>query len=352
MSKITINDIAKAAGVAKSTVSKVLNDAASISDETKRKVREIMKEMHYTPSSIATQLARQSSCNVGLLIDLSRKDDFLNHFYYAIIGGIESVVGKRQYELTICNANQPSVAADDDSGDANAEPNFMDRLVRNRKVDGLLLDSSICSPATEAMLMELQFPYVLIGDAPSGASYSAVNIDNEEAGRMLASHLIEQGYRRIAFIGGDGEGEPLFAMRLQGCKQAHLDHGLALNAKLIVTGAANETNGRLFMDQLLALPESERPDAVICMNNYTAFGALEAARSAGVSVPGDLGIAAFDNYPLAPYTNPPLTCLNMDTFELGVQAAEMLMTRISDPSAPAEHRLLPATLIARESTNL
>ncbi|MBD3918682.1 LacI family DNA-binding transcriptional regulator [Paenibacillus sp. PR3] len=343
MSKITINDIAKAAGVAKSTVSKVLNDAASISEETKRKVRDIMKEMNYTPSSIATQLARKSSFNVGLLIDLSRKDDFLNHFFYAIIGGIESVIGKHQYELTICNASS-------NPGGENESPDFMNRLVRNGKVDGLIMDSSIWSAETERLLSELQFPYVLIGDAPAEVTYSAVDIDNENGGRLLAQHLIAQGYKRIAFICGEGEGEPLFDRRVSGCANALREHGLALESRLVLAGTANEANGRLFMEQLLALPAEEQPDAVICMNNYTAFGALEAARAAGVSLPSQLGIATFDDYPLAPYTNPPLTCLKMDTFELGVQAAHMLMTRISQPSAAAEQRLIPAALITRAST--
>ncbi|MWC28352.1 LacI family DNA-binding transcriptional regulator [Paenibacillus sp. MMS18-CY102] len=349
MSKITINDIAKAAGVAKSTVSKVLNDAASISDDTKRKIREIMKEMNYTPSSIATQLAKQSSNTVGLLVDLSRKDDFLNHFFYAIIGGIESVVGKHQYELTICNSYEPADGGSNSEADAE-DPSFMDRLVRNRKVDGLLLDSSIWTPRTEQLLGELQFPYVLLGDAPADASYSAVNIDNEAGGRLLASHLISQGYKRLAFIGGE-IGEPLFESRLKGCLQALDEHGLTLDGSYIKHGIANETNGREFMHQLLALPTEERPDAVICMNNYTAFGALESARSANVAVPAQLGVATFDDYPLAPYMNPPLTCLSMDTFELGIQAADMLMVRMSDSSTQAERRLIPPALIVRASTS-
>ncbi|PWW05668.1 LacI family transcriptional regulator [Paenibacillus cellulosilyticus] len=344
MSKITINDIAKAAGVAKSTVSKVLNDAASISDETKRKVRDIMKEMNYTPSSIATQLARQSSFNVGLLIDLSRKDDFLNHFFYAIIGGIESVIGKHQYELTICNASSESSSQQD-------SPAFMNRLVRNGKVDGLIMDSSIWTAETERLLAELQFPYVLIGDAPAEVTYSAVDIDNENGGRLLAAHLIERGYRRLAFIGGEGAGEPLFDRRVGGCANALREHGLTFDPRLVMAGTANEATGRLFMEQLLALPAEEQPDAVICMNNYTAFGALAAAHAAGVSIPTQLGIATFDDYPLAPYTNPPLTCLKMDTFELGVQAAQMLMTRISEPALSAEQRLIPAALITRASTD-
>lgn len=101
--KVTIKDIAQAAGVAKSTVSKVMNDSPKISEETKTRVRDIIKQMNYTPSSIATGLARQSSNTVAILIDMSKESEFLNQFFYNIIGGVESVIGPLKYELTIAN---------------------------------------------------------------------------------------------------------------------------------------------------------------------------------------------------------------------------------------------------------
>jgi DNA-binding LacI/PurR family transcriptional regulator len=107
----------------------VLNDALSISEETKRKVRQVMSDMNYTPSSIATQLARKSSFNIGLLVDMSRRDDFLNHFFYNFIGGVESVIGPR--------------------------------------VDGFILDNSLLTPQMAETFNEASFPFISIGELPA-----------------------------------------------------------------------------------------------------------------------------------------------------------------------------------------
>lgn len=152
--KVTINDIAKAANVAKSTVSKVLNDAPSISEATKAKVRAVMREMNYEPSSLATRLAKQKGYNVGLVIDLSRKSDFLNASFYDIIGGVESVIGPLDYELTIGNIEHVG------------RERFVSRFVLGRKVDGLIMDNSILTLELARELNELNFPYISIGEIP------------------------------------------------------------------------------------------------------------------------------------------------------------------------------------------
>ncbi|WP_232313122.1 LacI family DNA-binding transcriptional regulator [Paenibacillus sp. P22] len=123
--RVTIQDIANAANVAKSTVSKVMSDSPRISDATKQRIRAIMREMNYTPSSLATQLARQSSFNIGMLVDMTQREDFLNAFFYNIIGGVESVIGPLSYELTISNVQYHQNG-----------PSYMERLVRSRRVDG------------------------------------------------------------------------------------------------------------------------------------------------------------------------------------------------------------------------
>lgn len=175
--KVTITDIAKAAGVAKSTVSKVLNDSPRISEDTKQRVREIMKEMNYTPSSIATGLARQSSQTVALLVDMSKESEFLNQYFYNIIGGIESVIGTRKYELTIANVqhNHP-------------EGHFLQRLVLNKRVDGLIANTSVLSEALCEELHRLRFPYISVGEIQAPGSW--VDFDNRSGGKMLTAHLL------------------------------------------------------------------------------------------------------------------------------------------------------------------
>lgn len=333
--KVTINDIARAANVAKSTVSKVLNDSPTISEATKEKVRAIMLEMNYEPSSFATRLAKQKCYNIGLIIDLSRKSDFLNYSFYDIIGGVESVIGPLDYELTICNIEH--IGRD----------RFVSRFVLGRKVDGIILDNSILTPMLAQELNERSFPYIVIGELPGVRPLRWVDIDNRSGAAILTQHLLAQGYRNPAFIGGE-ECDPLFGARVAGFRDA-LPHTLS---PPVLPGYSNEANGRRLACELLSL--SQAPDSIVCMSNLVAFGALQELGERGISIPENIGIATFDNRPLAPYTTPPLTCLDMDTFALGAAAGDMLMAQINEPNAiqAGEHRWVEPKLVVRQSTAL
>lgn len=332
--KVTISDVARAANVAKSTVSKVLNDSPKISAETKQRVREIMKQMNYIPSSIATGLAKQSSQTVGLLVDMSKESEFLNQFFYNIIGGIESVMGPLGYELTLCNIQHHA-----------AEDHFLNRLVLNQRVDGIIANNSVLTEELANELDRLNFPYVSIGEMEPAASW--VDFDNEAGGRMLTRHLLEQGYSRPAFVGGQ-RNERIYSRRLSGYLQALKQSGVIVRQDWIVNGQADEHEG--YRAALRLLMREDPPDSVVCMTNYTAFGVLKAARELGIEVPGQLGIAAFDEYPLSRYTTPPLTSLNIDTFKLGLTSGQWLMDHIRENCTASRHLLLEPELIVREST--
>lgn len=335
--KVTIQDIANAANVAKSTVSKVLNDSPKISEETKRRVREIMRQMNYTPSSIATRLAKRSSGNIGLLIDMSRENEYMNPFFYNIMVGIESVIGPLAYELTIANVQSE-----------DPERHILNRLVRNGRVDGLVANNAILNDAMADGLLELGFPFVSMGEY-TARQVPWIDYDNEAGGRLLTAHVLSQGYGGVAFIGGE-TGERLYDKRRQGYVRALLEAGRPVRDDRIRTGVADESLGYRAVLELLR--GDDAPDAVVCMNNYVAFGALKAAQEAGVDVPGRLGIATFDDYPFSPFTNPPLTSLFIDTFELGAAAGRMLLERMKhpDPDGPCASLLMQPELRIRAST--
>lgn len=336
--RVTINDIAKAAQVAKSTVSKVINNSPTISEATRARVLEIMREMNFTPSSAATQLAKKMTYTVGLVIDMDRRNDFLNPFFYNIIGGVESVVGARQYDLTISNIR-------------NRETGVLQRFVYNQKLDGLILHTLTAEPRVLEELERLSFPYVVVGKPTFDAkqvSVPWVDADNAAGGETAAFHLLEQGYRRIAFIGGDF-GEPLAASRLEGFLRLRpqLEKHGALARSL--AGPSNEAGGYRMMLELL--DGDDPPDSAVCINNYVAYGALKALEERGISLPGQFGMIAFDDYPLAPYTTPALTCLDIDTFEIGARAASLLFDIISDPAVSKAPVAIKPSLISRGTTN-
>ncbi len=335
--KTTINDIAKAANVAKSTVSKVLNDAPTISEATKQKVRAIMKELQYTPSSIATQLARQSSMNIGFLMNFDRKDDFLNPFFYSLLGGAESVTFEHQYELTISNINK-------------RDNDFMNQYVYSKKLDGMLINPSVLDKDIVQELERLAFPFVIVGKPREnyGSGITWVDIDNNAGGSMAAHHLLEQGYSRVAFLGSKPE-DQISDSRLTGyLNVVSALPGAAKNDEYIRLGGADESHGYRMMNELLDL--KLRPDSIICVNNFVAFGALKAARDRGVRVPEELGIVTFDNYPLAPYTTPAITALDIDTFNLGVLATKALFGKIKQHEPGPQFQSIKPELIVREST--
>lgn len=332
--KVTIKDIAQAAGVAKSTVSKVMNDSPKISEETKSRVRDIIKQMNYTPSSIATGLARQSSNTIALLIDMSKESEFLNQFFYNIIGGVESVIGPLKYELTIANIQHD-----------HAEGHFLHRLVLNKRVDGIIANTSVLTPELCAELNKLQFPYISIGEIRPPGSW--VDCDNELGGAMLTAHLLEQGYSSVAFIGGQKD-EPLFLRRAAGYGKVLRQAGLPVRSDWIINGCSDEEDGYKAAVQLLQ--SADPPESVVCISNYSAFGVLKAARELNIQVPSQLGIATFDEYPLSPYTTPPLTSLNMDTFQLGVSAGRLLMDKLGTTASTVSGQLLEPELIPRLSS--
>ncbi|QUL54101.1 LacI family DNA-binding transcriptional regulator [Paenibacillus tritici] len=332
--KVTIKDIAQAAGVAKSTVSKVMNDSPKISEETKSRVREIIKQMNYTPSSIATGLARQSSNTIAILIDMSKESEFLNQFFYNIIGGVESVIGPLKYELTIANIQHD-----------HAEGHFLHRLVLNKRVDGIIANTSVLTPDSCAELNRLQFPYISIGEIAAPGVW--VDCDNELGGFMLTRHLLEQGYPSVAFIGGQKD-EPLFLRRAAGYKRALGQAGIAVRGDWIINGRAVEEDG--YQAALQLLQSAEPPGSIVCMSNFSAYGVLQAARELQLPIPSGLGIATFDEYPLSPYTTPPLTSLDMDTFQLGVSAGRLLMDKLNNKAAAVSGQLLEPELIPRLSS--
>ncbi|WP_339220135.1 LacI family DNA-binding transcriptional regulator [Paenibacillus sp. FSL H8-0332] len=332
--KVTIKDIAQAAGVAKSTVSKVMNDSPKISAETKARVRDIIKQMNYTPSSIATGLARQSSNTIAILIDMSKESEFLNQFFYNIIGGVESIIGPLKYELTIANIQHD-----------HAEGHFLQRLVLNKRVDGIIANTSVLTPDLCAELNRLQFPYISIGEINAPGIW--VDCDNELGGFMLTRHLLDQGYPSVAFIGGEKD-EPLFLRRAAGYQRALEEAGMVVQSEWIIHGRAVEEDGYQAAKQLLQ--STNPPSSIVCMSNFAAYGVLQAARELNISIPSQLGIATFDEYPLSPYTTPPLTSLDMDTFQLGASAGRLLMDRLDNKAAVMSGQLLEPELIPRLSS--
>lgn len=338
---VSIRDVAKAAGVSISTVSKVIHDAPTISEKTKIRVKKVMEELSYYPNIIARSFAQQNAYTIGLIISLQREDAFINPYIYEILGGVEAVAQKYGYSLSLINMNT-----------VRKDPTELERLMVQKRVDGLLVHLTGFTSELQAIIERSNFPCVFIGKPQEESSCLYADIDNEKAGELAASHLIAKGAKRIAFM-GQSLSSWLTTRRFSGFCKALKNHGLPLIDDYIKDVDKNLDNvpelcGRLFPAAQGGF-SPDRPDGLVCSCNFVAFAALKALQKMSITIPQDLKLITFDNYPFAPYTSPTLSVVDMDVFELGVQSCNLLLEVLKKEAEPKPIILSPS-IIERESS--
>lgn len=333
---VTIKDVAELAGVSKSTVSKVINDSPTISTATKEKVRKIMKELNFYPNHIARTLVQQSTYTIGVLMELKKSYAFENPYLYEILGGVEEIARQNGYLLTLSNIDSI----------INSK-NALDKLIMEKRIDGLIIHVASITKNIIEKLEKLQFPYIVIGQPNFDSNSCWIDINNKLAGEIATTHLVEQGYKRIAFIGGTAR-DAISTKRQTGYRNVLQNCDMKINKDYIKEGGSNTEEGCRLMNELLDL--AELPDSVVCVSNFVAFGAIQAIRNHGLKIPEDIAVVSFDNYPLAQYTDPPLSVVDIDVFELGVHAGNALMNKLKNPNLQVQYSMLAPELIVRESS--
>ncbi|NLO38416.1 MAG: LacI family transcriptional regulator [Ruminiclostridium sp.] len=332
-----IKNVAKAAGVSVSTVSRIINNSSLISADTRDKVLKVMKEMNYVPNIMARGLSNQQAFTVALLVNIDDRKSFDNPFFYEMMHGIETIVYKRGLCLIIANLNT-----------SQNKDDMLNRLIHEKRTQGVMLPSSIINPQLVKNLKGIRFPFVSIGE-PEGIKEPIdwVDINNFQGGRQAVDHLLAKGYRDIAFIGGS-QRELFNKNRLLGYKAALAESGINYRQEYVQEGSNTKSNGVEMMQKLLSL--ATRPDAVICGDNILCMGAMKAIKDARLLIPDDIGVLSFDNFPVAELLEPPLTTIDIDVFELGVQTANILFKLIDNPAARQQQSLISTCIVAREST--
>jgi DNA-binding LacI/PurR family transcriptional regulator len=333
----SIKDVAKAAGVSTSTVSRIINNSPLISAETRERTLKVMKELNYVPNSMARGLSNQKAFTVALLVNISEPKAYSNPFFYEAIHGIETIVYDHGLCLIIANLQTPM-----------KRENMLEWLIHGKRTQGLILPSGIVDSKMVRGLKEIEFPFVVLGEPADGSEpIDWVDVNNRQGGRQAVGHLLGKGYERIAFIGGSRK-ELFNRNRLSGYREALESGGIEYDPEFVREGGTLKEDGKSMMRELLEL--RDRPDAVICGDNYLSLGAVKAAREAGLEIPRDIGILSFDNSPIAEFSEPPLTTVDIDVFEMGVQAANLLFKRIENPSAREQQSLIATRIEERDST--
>jgi len=328
---VTIKDVAKLAGVSHSTVSRVLNDKGVISEETKQRIYSAMEELKYVPNDFARNFASGNPFTIALAVNVDNANDYSNSFFANTVFGIETAAHRSNYSLMVVNGSED-----------------VERLAMGKRINGIILPESIGTSELLEKLDEENFPYVILGrphDVGCGCGW--IDINNTQAGALAVKHLLEQGYKKIAFL-SDGNDKVFNQDRIEGYRKELSNNGITIDESLIVEGSASVDSGFELTKKLLH--GGNAPEALICSNDRMVVGALKMANDEGISIPEDLGIVCCDNTPVMELSLPSITCLNVDTYELGVQAAEKLISAIEDNLMNDSQTMISTTIISREST--
>jgi DNA-binding LacI/PurR family transcriptional regulator len=331
----TIKDVAAAANVAPSTVSRVLAGSSRISPETHERVRAAMKALNYHPNAIARSLAQKATQTIGLVISRPVEQAFTNPFFPEVMRGIGSALYSKGYNLILSMAATPA-----------EERTACLRLLRQRRVDGVILTTSRLKDKLVDDLLKEEHPFVLIGRVPDGRPANWVNNDNVAVGAMAVEHLMSRGHRAIALI--NGPMDTLVAVdRRQGYLSALTRSGLPVRPEYDMDGGFSKEGGYRAMHQLLALPQP--PTAVFCVDDATAVGAMIALKEKGLI--GRIALAGVNDDPLAALMDPPLTTVRIPVFDLGATAAAMLVDILQQQASGVRQIILPSQLVVRASSN-
>jgi LacI family transcriptional regulator len=326
--RITIADVARQAGVSKTTVSHVLSRKRPVSLATTARVEEAIRSLGYRPDGMARSLRTRSSQMVALIIP-----DITNPYYPVLARGLEDGLGGTTYRSLICNTDRHP----------ERELQFIEDVC-DRGVDGIVLDSFTLSGERLAEVVPDNVSLVRIGTTViEDPGFDTVHADDERGAFDAVIHLIRRPSRRVAMIQGPpGAG----GRRNEGYLRALRSSGIEMDPRLVLSGQWTRHGGAVAMRRLLALPDP--PQAVFCANDLMAFGVLDAAWEAGLDIPGDLAVAGFDDIEAAAMTHPPLTTVSNPAYETGLLAGILLKERMLG-SYQSEPRTvtLPCRLIRR-----
>ncbi len=329
---ISIKDVARAAQVSYSTVSRALADSPRVKPETREKIQRLAAEMGYYPSVAARSLVTQRSQTIGLVATT-----ITDLFQAEVIQFIEETAQRHHYSVILSHSGK-------DSERELAEL----QALRERHVDGIILISVRSDGEYATIVRGTKIPVVFLNNVRTDECGCFVCVDNLAGGRVATEHLLGLGHRRIAYITG-----PIIewdnAERYKGYLQALAEQGVAPDPGWVVRGDSESKGGTEAMRHILALPH--RPTAVFCYNDATALGAMRAAHAAGLRIPDDLSIVGFDDIDLSPHFEPPLTTIAQPKQTMGTRAVEMILALLRD-EGPVEDCVLPGRLVVRESTGI
>ncbi len=329
MKQPTILDVAKRAGVSKSTVSHVLNSTRFVEEGTRQQVLQAIAQLDYHPSAVARSLTTKRTGTIGMVVS-----DATNLFFAEILLGVQDIlVGN--YGVIICNTDET----------LEREAELLEMLLRHR-VEGIIAASTSQKWGVLAEAEVRRTPVVFVDRSFGNGQGPFVGVDNQQGAYLGTKHLIACGHRKIGIVAGFQRLSTM-RQRLAGFRQALCEQGVPVKDEWIVESALSIEAGREATHKLLSLPD--RPTALFVNNNLLSLGTLLAIQDIQLHCPQEIALVAFDDHPWAAVSNPPLTVVRQPARQIGQEAAQMLLMLLNGEPLTEPSVILPCELVLRQS---
>lgn len=335
---VTITDVARYVGVAKGTVSRVLNNYTDISPETRERILKAVKELGYEPSSTARNLKRGRQDTLGIVLPIGPQggaDPFLAEFVDGIARELDSL--NKDLLITTANSSEQMLQK-------------MDRLIARRKVDGFILTRTEVDDPRVRFLLERKFPFVLHGrigaEGSAEGNYAWYDIENADTFALGVKHLNALGHIDIGFIGGPRNLNFAY-QRKAGYRSAMRELGQDCSRLLVTDCPLTEEGGYAGAKALLS--REAPPTALLCSTDALAIGAMRCCKDHGLTVGRDISVVGYDGLPVGGYTDPPLTTYSQCAQAAGGKVANMLIQVVGGTNPAALQFVEPAYLVRRKS---
>lgn len=327
----TIRDVARLAGVSPATVSRVLNDNPEVGAIYRDRVQNAIAQLDYRPNALARNLRRRATTVIGVIIS-----DVANPFFTTMVRAVEDVAQAAGYSAVLANADE----------DLDKEVRYLEVAAAERMA-GVVLSPASSKHTRIDLLLERGIPVVTVDRKLNTGDVDTVVVANRRAARQATEHLLDEGCRRIGFVAGPSETSTA-ADRLAGYRHALRATGRPADPGLVVPGGFRIEGGYEATAELLKRPR--RPDGLVVANNLMTLGAMQCLIDNDVPVPDEIAVVGFDDFAWATTLRPPLTVVSQPIYDLGRQAAELLLRRIGGEQFPRRQVVLPTTLMVRGSS--
>jgi len=331
---VTAEEIAARLGVSAMTVSRALNGRPNVDKKTKERVLAAAKKYGYTPNHIARSLVLRRTHTIGVVVP-----EISHSFFPEVIRGIEDASYSAGYHLILTHS------AEDD----NREQDAISTL-ESKRVDGLLISTAqtVVDHSVYSEAIGLGVPIVFFDRVVRNIGASCVSIDDEDCCARITEHLIRHGYRSIAHLSGPST-VSIGKERLRGYQKALERNGMKFKPELVAQSGFHEKGGYLAMEKLLKLSPHDRPDAVVAVNDPSAFGAIKSIQEHRLRIPQDIAIVGMSDDVRAELLPSPLTTIRQPAYEIGKKAAETLILEIEGKLEPGKRIIISTELAVRKS---